>query len=121
MRMSIKFKKVLCIITAGCLLSVSSFANVQKELMTLQDISAENENVSFNLSNKILKNLDRPEVIEQARKNNIDIEEEKKRIAALTDREIKDAISGGNKAGGEVIVISVTTLLLIIIAVLLID
>jgi hypothetical protein len=86
-------------------------------LMTVQDVTHRDGS----LSEELIKNIDKPEVQKKLAGFGITPAEAKLRVAALSDKEIKDMINskGSLQAGGDVI-IGLTTVLLIIIIVLLI-
>lgn len=86
-------------------------------MITLQEISAEAEG----LSEQALRGLDNPDVQAQLAAFGIAPSEAKERLAALSDKELRDLIASqtGQQAGGDII-IGVTSILLIIIIILLI-
>lgn len=73
------------------------------------------------LREKLLRNIDRPEGQKVLEAYGVDKDEFKKRMMAMSERDLREMLENKKQVGGEVIVISLTTLLLVIIILLLID
>lgn len=87
-------------------------------LMTLSELSQRQSP----LAQRLLNEIDRPEVQSEITRLGLSPEEARQRVAALSDRELEDLAKGQGasfQAGGDII-IGLTTVLLIIIIVLLI-
>ncbi len=74
-----------------------------------------------NLREKLLRNLSTEEGQKVLQAYGVDEDEFKKRMIAMSDRDLREMLENKKQVGGEVVVISLTTLLLVIIILLLID
>lgn len=106
--------KSLIIVLLTSSMVVLNPALAKASLMTVQDVTQTNGT----LSQQLVKKIDDPKVQKQLAKFGISPEEAKLRVAALSDREIRD-LANSQQAGGDVVIISLTTILLIVIIVLL--
>jgi hypothetical protein len=106
-------------LTAGTMIIAMAFmtpATASTGFVTVRQVTQSGE-----LGQKVLREMDKPETRAKLEKMGIDANEARTRLAALSDREIRD-ILGANaqvQAGGDII-IGLTTILLIIIIILLI-
>lgn len=89
-----------------------------------QLISMDNLNLSetekHSLAERMVSQFNHPMVVAKMQKLGVDPIEEKARMLALSDREIRDIIENPNQTGGDVIVVSLTTILLVVLIYLLI-
>lgn len=84
------------------------------QLMTLQEVA----HPHGALAQRILDEMDRPEAKAKIAELGLPFNEARERIAALSDKEIRDMIGGPVQAGGDVY-ISLTLILLVVLIVLL--
>lgn len=100
-----------------CFTLLSSSA--QAQLISIDNLNLE-ETENRSLGMLMVSQMNHPMVIAKMKQLGVDPNEEKQRILALTDREIRDIIENPNQTGGDVIVISLTTILLIFLIYLLV-
>lgn len=109
--------KILLVSVLCSSLMFFSPVNTQAGLITVQDVT----NRSENLSQKIISEIDKPDVQKRLAGFGITPQEAKDRVAALSNQEIQEMMNSkaSLQAGGDVI-IGLTTVLLIVIIVLLV-
>jgi len=118
-----KINRLTATLVTLCLLASPTYA--RSEMVRGQaagiEVGAESIlNSSGDLRNQISDGLNHPRVESELVKLGIEKSEVKTRLAAMSDRELKQVAQGVERqVGGNVVVISVTTVLLIIIAILL--
>jgi len=99
---------------------VFTVTSTHAQMLRVDELSM-NKEVKQSLSQKVASEIDKPEVRAQVEKMGLSPQEAQKRILALSDSEIRQAVNGGDEVGADVVVISLTTVLLVVIIVLLID
>ncbi len=99
---------------------VFTVTSTHAQMLRVDELSM-NKEVKQSLSQKVASEIDKPEVRAQVEKMGLNPQEAQKRILALSDNEIRQAVNGGDEVGADVVVISLTTVLLVVIIVLLID
>lgn len=112
---------ILIVITMSLAITPQAYGVKASQLSANLTSTEEILNSEVLLSEKIQKNLEDPERIKKLEALGVSKEEAQKRMAGLSESEVRQLLKGQHlQAGGDKVTIGVTTLLLIIIIALLI-